>query len=229
MKDGKITQCVKYNDMLNSGTDFMELVSADKNALSALDSLDGGEVPEKLSSSEQDLHVYGAQHVEEKEENKEVKNDTQDDIVGVKGQLVQEEERDKGKVGFAIYWKYITTAYGGALAPFILLAQILFQLLQIGSNYWMAWATPVSAEVKTVIGPYVLIVVYVDFAIGSSCCILARAMLLVTAGLETATVLFNKLHFCIFRAPMSFFDATPSGRILNRVCSTVDIMYFLPL
>ncbi|PNX98887.1 ABC transporter C family member 3-like protein, partial [Trifolium pratense] len=41
-------------------------------------------------------------------------------------------------------WKYITTAYGGALVPFVLLAQILFQALQIGSNYWMAWATPMT-------------------------------------------------------------------------------------
>lgn len=46
-----------------------------------------------------------------------------------------------------------------------------------------------------------------------------RSTLLATAGYKTATLLFNKMHYCIFRAPMSFFDATPSGRIINRVRS----------
>ncbi|KAH9790557.1 hypothetical protein KPL71_003441 [Citrus sinensis] len=109
-----------------------------------------------------------------------------------------------GRVGFSqCTGKYITTAYGGALVPFILLAQILFQILQIGSNYWMAWATPVSEDVEPVVGSSTLIIVYVALALGSSFCILARSTLLATAGFKTATLLFNKMHFCLFRAPMS--------------------------
>src|SRR5207244_3679844 len=64
------------------------------------------------------------------------------------GQLIQEEEREKGRVGFIVYWKYITMAYNGALVPLILLAQIIFQSLQIGSNLWMAWAVPISKDVN---------------------------------------------------------------------------------
>ncbi|XP_020982729.1 ABC transporter C family member 3 isoform X2 [Arachis duranensis] len=219
MKIGKITQCGKYIELLNNGTDFMELVGAHKKALSTLDS---------TSTFEQDISVSNAHVVEQKEARKDDQIGNKIDINDhsePKGQLVQEEEREKGKVGFLIYWKYITTAYRGILVPFILLAQILFQTLQIGSNYWMTWATPISQEDPSPVEGSILIIVYVALAIGSSFCILARAMLLVTAGYKTATLLFNKMHFCIFRAPMSFFDSTPSGRILNRAStdqSSVD-------
>ncbi|KAF7824758.1 ABC transporter C family member 3-like isoform X1 [Senna tora] len=226
MKDGKITQCGKYNDLLNSGTDFMELVGAHRKALSVLDSSDEGEVSDKLSMAKQEVNINNSQVIEEKEVNKDMHNGKSDDGVEPKGQLIQEEEREKGRVGLSVYWKYITTAYGGALVPFILLAQILFQLLQIGSNYWMAWATPISSDAKPPVGPYMLIIVYVAMAIGSSLSFLIRAILLSTAGYKTATILFKKMHLCIFRAPISFFDATPSGRIINRAStdqSALDI------
>ena len=67
------------------------------------------------------------------------------------------------------------------------------------------------------VGGSTLILVYVGLALGCTLCIFIRAMCLTTAGYKTANLLFHKMHLCIFRAPMSFFDATPSGRILNRV------------
>jgi len=226
MKNGKITQCGKYTDLLNSGADFMELIVAHKKALSTLDSLDGTTVSNEISTLEQNLNVSDMYGFKE-EASKDEKNGETDNKSEPKGQIVEEEEREKGKVEFSVYWKCITTAYGGALVPFILLAQILFQGLQIGSNYWMAWATPISIDVEPPVDGTTLIVVYVSLAIGSSFCILARAVLLVTAGYKTATILFNKMHFCIFRAPKSFFDSTPSGRILNRVCKPLSF-HFCP-
>ncbi|GLU18970.1 hypothetical protein SLE2022_352430 [Rubroshorea leprosula] len=219
MKDGRITQAGKYDEILCQGTDFMELVGAHEKALLALDTVEVVSVSSEASMSKDDV-VSGIEEIES------IQNGKTDDIVGSKGQLVQEEEREKGRVGFSIYWKYITTAYGGALFPFVVLAQILFQLLQISGNWWLAWATPASIDVKPAVGNSTLIMVYVALAFGSSLCVLARGMFLYTAGYKTANLLFNKMHYCIFRAPMSFFDATPSGRILNRVStdqSAVDL------
>ncbi|XP_022877778.1 ABC transporter C family member 3-like isoform X1 [Olea europaea var. sylvestris] len=221
MKDGRISQAGKYNDILKSGGDFMELVGAHKEALSALDSIEAGPTSVGENSSR-----GNAKNSLQKKDSPNDQNDKTDDAMGTNGQLIQEEEREKGRVGLSVYWEYITTGYGGLLVPFILMAQILFQVLQIGSNYWMASATPASEDAVPPVGSFTLIIVYVALSIASSLCIFARALLLVTAGYKTATMLFNKMHKCIFRAPMSFFDSTPSGRILNRAStdqSAVDL------
>ncbi|GJT98520.1 putative ABC-type xenobiotic transporter [Tanacetum coccineum] len=189
LKDGKITQAGKYDNILTSGSNFIELVGAHKKALLEIDY-----VGKTLASNIVNVN-------ENQESQGTFQKVTQNEIYpkGKKRQLVEEEERGRGKVGLSAYWKYITIAYGGALIPLILLAQIMFELLQISGNYWMTWASPMSET---------------------------RAMLVMKAGYEAANKLFYKMHFSIFRAPMSFFDSNPSGRVLNRAStdqSAVDV------
>ncbi|KAF9618302.1 hypothetical protein IFM89_000937 [Coptis chinensis] len=163
---------VVYEEILNSGTDFMELVGAHEKALSTLGSTETAQTSENVRNKMLNDNMENGMKVELKDD-KKTEGDSTDDIVGPKAQLVEEEEREKGRVGLRVYWKFITTVYGGALVPFILLSQVLFQMLQIGSNYWMAWATPVSEDVKAPVKGSTMIIVYVVLAIGSSFCILA--------------------------------------------------------
>ena len=53
MKDGRITQAGKYNEILHSGTAFMELVGAHKKALSALDSAEARSESESRNMSKE--------------------------------------------------------------------------------------------------------------------------------------------------------------------------------
>ncbi|KAI3804728.1 hypothetical protein L1987_26491 [Smallanthus sonchifolius] len=78
LRDGRITQAGKYNDILNSG-DFMDLVGAHKEALSAIDS---------ISTSVQ-------KQTDSSKNTNDSQNDEANDISGSKTQLVQEEEREK--------------------------------------------------------------------------------------------------------------------------------------
>lgn len=224
IKDGRIAQAGKYNEILNSGTKFMELVGAHMGALAAHNMIEHG--PNTSSDTVQSgcSDSKSSASVPQQKEFKDSQNGISNEV-RQKGQLVQEEEREKGKVGFWVYWRYITMAYKGALVPLILLAQILFQVLQICSNYWMALEAPLSDDLEPPVSGSMLISVYVALAVGSSAFILIKTLLLVIAGYKTATMLFNKMHTCIFRAPMSFFDSTLTGRILNRVCISCLLIF----
>lgn len=134
-----------------------------------------------------------------------------------KKQLVQEEERERGKVSMKVYLSYMAAAYKGLLVPLIILAQVSFQVLQIASNWWMAWANPQTKGDHPKTSNMTLLLVYMALAFGSSWFVFIRAVLVATFGLAAAQKLFIKMLRCVFRAPMSFFDSTPAGRILNRV------------
>lgn len=150
-----------------------------------------------------------------------------------KKQLVQEEERVRGRVSMKVYLSYMAAAYKGLLIPLIILAQTLFQFLQIASNWWMAWANPQTEGDTPKVRPMVLIVVYMALAFGSSWFIFVRAVLVATFGLAAAQKLFLKMLRSVFRAPMSFFDSTPAGRILNRVsflfCHLIFFFLLIPI
>uniref|UniRef100_A0A151UFW1 ABC transporter C family member 10 n=1 Tax=Cajanus cajan TaxID=3821 RepID=A0A151UFW1_CAJCA len=62
-----------------------------------------------------------------------------------------------------------------------------------------------------------LIVVYMLIGVGSIVFMLIRSLLAVAMGLQSSKYLFSQLVNSLFRAPMSFYDSTPLGRILSRV------------
>ncbi|PNT78228.1 hypothetical protein BRADI_1g75590v3 [Brachypodium distachyon] len=234
LKDGHITQAGKYDDLLQAGTDFNALVSAHKEAIETMDFFEDSDgdispsVPNRrLTHSASNIDNLNNK-VAEKEKSSTPRGikETKKTEERKKKRTVQEEERERGRVSSKVYLSYMGEAYKGTLIPLIIVAQTLFQVLQIASNWWMAWANPQTEGDAPKTDSVVLLVVYMCLAFGSSLFVFVRSLLVATFGLAAAQKLFVKMLRCVFRAPMSFFDTTPAGRILNRVSvdqSVVDL------
>jgi ATP-binding cassette subfamily C (CFTR/MRP) protein 1 len=220
MQGGKIVQEGKFDELLQRNIGFEAIVGAHSQAL---ESVMNAESSSRISSdnqksadTEDDLDAETETHdqlrITKQESAHEVSHDTNE-----KGRLTQDEEREKGGIGKKVYWLYLRTVHGGVLVPIIIAAQLLFQIFQVASNYWMAWASPPSSATNPTIGLDLLFSVYITLSMGSALCIFARSMLTSLIGLLTSEKLFKNMIHCILRAPMSFFDSTPTGRILSRV------------
>ncbi|PQE26101.1 abc metal ion transporter protein [Rutstroemia sp. NJR-2017a BBW] len=155
------------------------------------------------------------------------------------------EHSEQGKVKWSVYAEYAKTS--NLVAVLIYIGVLVgSQSAQIGGNFWLRnWAdTNDKAGINTDVGKF--LGVYFAFGIGSAALVVIQTLILwifcsievgipdgrdgfshyADAATEANIVLVQasrKLHermaFAIFRSPMSFFETTPAGRILNRFSS----------
>ena len=135
--------------------------------------------------------------------------------------LVEEEYVEVKRVKYDIYVYYIKSI-GIVICSFGILAYFLFQSSTIGSNIILAlWSDDENASTNTAVrdmylGGYGL------FG-GLQSLLTFVAIIIITFGTIKASIrLHNTLLENILKAPMSFFDTTPTGRIVNRFARDID-------
>ncbi|XP_054437323.1 ATP-binding cassette sub-family C member 2 isoform X2 [Pteronotus mesoamericanus] len=147
----------------------------------------------------------------------------------VKGQkLTKKEFIETGKVKFSIYLKYLR-AVGWCSFFFIILAYVINFVAFIGSNLWLsAWTN----DSKTYNGTNypasqrdMRVGVYGALGLVQGISVLIANLWSAYGFIHASNILHKQLLNNILRVPMSFFDTTPIGRIVNRFAgdiSTVD-------
>ncbi|XP_024012775.1 putative ABC transporter C family member 15 isoform X2 [Eutrema salsugineum] len=219
MQKGRVMQAGRFEELLKQNIGFEVLVGAHNEALESILSIEKSSRNFKDESKDETASIAESLQAQcDSEHNISTENKKKE------AKLVQDEETEKGVIGKEVYLAYLRTVKGGLLVPLIILAQSCFQMLQIASNYWMAWTAPPSSESKPKFGMDRILLVYALLAAGSSLCVLARTILVAIGGLLTAEKFFSRMLCSIFRAPMSFFDSTPTGRILNRASTDQSVL-----
>ncbi|KAG5231750.1 ABC transporter family member [Salix suchowensis] len=207
MRDGQIVQSGKYNDLLVSGLDFRELVAAHETAGELV------EVSTEITSENSATPPKSSQGLSKIREEK-MKTGLQIN-------------QTTGNVGRHVYKQYCTEAFGWWGAAVALLLSLVWQASLMAGDYWLAYET--ADERTETFKPALFISVYGSIAVVSVVFLTMRSLFFTLIGLKTGQIFFDGVLRSILHAPMSFFDTTPSGRILSRASTDqTNIDIFLP-
>ncbi|CAA7266944.1 unnamed protein product [Cyclocybe aegerita] len=132
--------------------------------------------------------------------------------------LMQTEERNTGAIAWGAYKDYMKAGHGDVVAPLLLLSLVLMQGTTVVSSYWLVWW-----QEKTFNQPQGFYMgIYAGLGVGQ-----AVANFLMGAAFAVLTYFASQsLHRDAIRrvmhAPMSFFETTPLGRVMNRFSKDID-------
>ncbi|KAI8983684.1 multi drug resistance-associated protein MRP [Pilobolus umbonatus] len=130
--------------------------------------------------------------------------------------LMTIEESAKGSVDWSVYKQYAKScSIYGVIA--ILVLQLLAQLASIGTNLWLkTWSSDnLERGENTHIWYYLGIYALIGWS-SAVFSVIQTVILWVYCAIRSARVLHGKMLESVIRSPMSFFDTTPLGRVLNR-------------
>jgi ATP-binding cassette subfamily C (CFTR/MRP) protein 1 len=153
---------------------------------------------------------------------------------GPRGKVTDEEENkgaikskqskeasEQGKVKWDVYMEYARTSNLPAVAVYLIML-LGAQAAQIGGSFWLKNWSEVNSRYggNPHVGKY--IGVYFAFGIGNAALVVLQTLILwIFCSIEASRKLHERMAYAIFRSPMSFFETTPSGRILNRFSSDI--------
>lgn len=137
-------------------------------------------------------------------------------------QKKRREHLERGKVKWDVYLAYAKACNAGYVVFFLILA-VITMLLNVLSNYWLKHWSEINSragynpDVLRYLSVYILLGVAGSITLMLQCIILWNVCVI-----EGSRNLHNILTNSVMRAPMSFFETTPIGRILNRFSNDIN-------
>ncbi|KAK0397409.1 hypothetical protein QR680_002116 [Steinernema hermaphroditum] len=144
-----------------------------------------------------------------------------------KSKLIEKETVETGKVKWFVYTTYIQ-AIGYAISTSFILIYAVSSVLGVLSNLWLAhW----SDDAKTIQSDETRssetnsrLAIYTGLGMGQAIFVTVASVTMALGMLRASRTLHEGILINVLRSPMSFFDVTPIGRILNRFGKDIDVM-----
>jgi ABC-type multidrug transport system fused ATPase/permease subunit len=134
--------------------------------------------------------------------------------------LMQQEERAVSSVPWSVYGAYIRASGTLLNAPLALFLLVFTQGTNIMTSLWLSYWTSDKFGLTT--GTYIGVFAALGFF--QAFMMFVFSVTLTILGTQASKIMLKQAVNRVLRAPMSFFDTTPLGRITNRFSRDVDVM-----
>lgn len=131
----------------------------------------------------------------------------------------------KGAVPFSTYVSYFRAVNKPILVAAMILSYLMANGAQFFQQYIVAkWTEVGSADSMAVALGARYLRTLVNAAVVVSVFLWLRSFLTMKMGVRASEFLHNRMLTSVFAAPMSFFDATPSGQLLSRFGKEMEVV-----
>jgi ABC-type multidrug transport system fused ATPase/permease subunit len=135
--------------------------------------------------------------------------------------LMQQEEKATASVGWGVWKAYIRASGSYFNAFMVLFLLALANVVNIWTSLWLSyWTSDKYPSLST--GQYIGI--YAGLGGGVVLMMFLFSTYMTTCGTNASKTMLQRAMSRVLRAPMSFFDTTPLGRITNRFSKDIQVM-----
>mmetsp|Transcript_24347 Transcript_24347/g.52185 ORF Transcript_24347/g.52185 Transcript_24347/m.52185 type:complete len:1508 (-) Transcript_24347:383-4906(-) len=215
LEKGTVKHAGSYTDLVARGVDFAGAIDVTKKE-------EDGDAAGKDDGNKEDENE--SDEGEEDGKGDASKNTDKVKMKKAGEKLVKDEEQEEGSVEGSIYSHYAKVG-GTFMFVSIFIIQGVGRASEIMANFWLTYwaeATAKSVVDDTTVNTVFYLNIYAAFGLGGVFCLTLRALAMAVHRLRASKKLHDDLTASILRAPVSFFDVTPIGRVLNRFAADMD-------
>uniref|UniRef100_A0A8C1FUC5 Multidrug resistance-associated protein 1 n=1 Tax=Cyprinus carpio carpio TaxID=630221 RepID=A0A8C1FUC5_CYPCA len=239
MVDGEITEMGSYTELLGRQGAFAEFLrtyaSTEQEEVEESVGEEGGEAEDKKGKSEEAVPrkglenggpaaVLGQSQISLNAAGKTEAND----VAAAKttksteaARLTEADKANTGRVKLSVFWEYMK-AIGLPLSIFSIFLFFCHHLSSLGSNYWLSLWTDDPVINNTQPNREMRLGVYGAFGLTQGIAVFWYSVTVSVGGILASRYLHQTMLYNVLRSPMSFFERTPSGNLVNRFAKETD-------
>uniref|UniRef100_A0A8C1FTL6 Multidrug resistance-associated protein 1 n=1 Tax=Cyprinus carpio carpio TaxID=630221 RepID=A0A8C1FTL6_CYPCA len=226
MVDGEITEMGSYTELLGRQGAFAEFLHTYTNTEQeeVEESVAACSISVSRRQSLNSLNTAGTGKTPQKTEPNDVAASKKTKSADA-ARLTEADKANTGRVKLSVFWEYMK-AIGLPLSIFSVFLFFCHHLSSLGSNYWLSLWTDDPVINNTQPNREMRLGVYGALGISQGqivvCDLFCYSVAVSVGGILASRYLHQTMLYNVLRSPMSFFERTPSGNLVNRFAKETD-------